>query len=415
MTNDMNMHEQARLRRIKAEFQKQFGHAPQFIVRAPGRVNLIGEHTDYNRGFVLPAAIDRDFIIAASEVKDEKITVWSNNYEEKDSFALANIQKSKQYDWSNYLRGVVSTWQAQNKSATGFNAVIDGTIPQGCGLSSSAAYEIAVATLLDQMCNTALSPKEIALLAQKSENDFVGVQCGIMDQFVSVCGKRGVAVLLDCKSLTAEMIPLDLERYDLALVITNSGISRSLASSNYNQRKEECDAALELLIKIIKRENIKSLRDIPSAEFIKYQHFLPLALRKRCLHVVEENDRVLKAAQALVANDVTKFGELMNESHASLRDNFAVSLKEIDLLVSLTQAHPGVLGSRLTGAGFGGCTVSLMNTSSVNTYINKVLPQYEEATGIAAQVYIAKVSDGASLIERPIAVAGKQMAPVPSL
>ncbi len=411
----MSMHEQARLRRIKSEFQKQFGHLPQYIVRAPGRVNLIGEHTDYNRGFVLPAAIDRDFIIAASVASGEKITVWSNNYEEKDSFTLTNIQASREYHWSNYLRGVVSTWQAQHKSAIAFNAVTDGNIPQGAGLSSSAAYEVAVATLLDQMCNTALSAKEIALLAQKSENDFVGVQCGIMDQFVSLSGKHGAAVLLDCKNLTTETIPLDLERYDLALVITNSGISRNLTASDYNQRKEECNTGLELLIKIIKRENIKSLRDIPSAEFIKYQHFLPLALRRRCLHVVEENDRVLKAAQALVANDVTKFGELMNESHASLRDNFEVSLKEIDLLVSRTQAHPGVLGSRLTGAGFGGCTVSLMNSSSVGSYINRVLPQYAEATGITAQVYIAKVSDGASIIERPMAATGGELAQVPAL
>lgn len=410
-----DFHELARLRKIKSEFQKQFGQTPQYIVRAPGRVNLIGEHTDYNRGFVLPAAIDRDVIIAATERKDDTVSVWSNNYEEQDAFALTNIQKSQQHQWSNYLRAVVSTWQNEGKPIKAFNALVDGNIPQGCGLSSSAAFEVAVATMLNQITGAALSLKEIALLAQKSENDFVGVQCGIMDQYASVFGKQGAALLLDCKSLTTELIPLDLERYDLALVITNSGISRDLATSKYNLRREECEVGLSTLKRVIRRENIVSLRDIPSAEFNKFQHFLPIAFRKRCLHVVEENDRVLRAAQALVANDVTKFGELMNESHASLRDNFEVSLKEIDQLVSLTQAHPGVLGCRLTGAGFGGCTVSLMNTSCVGTYINKVLPKYEEATGIRAHVYIAHVRNGASLIEEPMLTPAAQPVQVPPL
>jgi galactokinase len=400
---------QDRVEAVKAAFVEKFGAEPEFIVRAPGRVNLLGEHTDYNDGFVFPAAIDREMIIAASPKADRKdldVVLYSLDYEQEDTFNLNKLAKSPEHPWSDYARAMLYIWQACAFKTRAFNAVISGNVPQGAGLSSSAAYEVAVGALLNEMLALGIAPKQLALLAQKAENKFVGVQCGIMDQFISALGRKDAALLIDCRTLDFRPVPLRLAESGMAIVITHSGVRRGLVDSEYNARRAECQEAVKLLKEALGRDDIKALRDVSLAEFKKHAKALPKGVAKRAKHVISENERVLEAVEALQKGKLEAFGKLMNASHASLRDDYEVSCPELDALVELTQAHPGVVGARMTGAGFGGCTVALMSADAVEAFKSGVVPAYEERTGKKAEVYVCDAVAGASVLHSPLLAAG---------
>lgn len=392
----MSMNLQARIDEVTAAFEKQFGEKPEFVVRAPGRVNLIGEHTDYNEGFVFPAAIDREMLIAATlgAAGSREVEAYSDEYKVSDKFSLDDLKKSEANPWVDYMRGTLDVLQRAGHKLGGFRAVLSGNVPQGAGLSSSAAYEVAVATFANHAFGLGISGKDIALLAQKAENEFIGVNCGIMDQFISALGEADAALFIDCRSLESKPIPLNLAKHGLAIVITNSGVRRGLVDSEYNARRSECEEGTRILTELTGRK-LTTLRGITWDEFQKYEPKLPIVVAKRCRHVVSENHRVNQAVEALEKNDIERFGKLMNQSHASLRDFFEVSCKELDVLVSLTQKHPGVVGARMTGAGFGGCTIALMPTGNVESYKAQVIAEYEKQTGKTAEVYVCSAVPGA--------------------
>lgn len=387
-----------RLRFIRNSFQQQYGLPPQLMVRAPGRVNLIGEHTDYNEGFVFPAAIDREMIVAASASDSDRVRAFSLDYDKTDSFELENVGHSDEHAWSNYLRGVVDTLQKSGFKLKGLDVLLSGNVPQGAGLSSSAAFEVAVATVCNNIFDLGISKKDIALLAQKAENNFVGVQCGIMDQFISALGEEDAALMIDCKTLDFRAVPLRLSSSGYSIVITNSGVRRGLVDSEYNARRTECAQGAKLLSKLTGRP-LSSLRDATLTDLEKHGSSLPDKVRKRSMHVVSENGRVLDAVKALEAGDIAHFGKLMNESHISMRDDFEISCPEINTLVDLSQAFSGVVGARLTGAGFGGCTVALVANDHVEGFKTSVIPTYEAKTGKTAELYVCTATAGASVIE----------------
>jgi galactokinase len=397
-----------RVQAVKEAFKQQFGAEPDYIARAPGRVNLIGEHTDYNDGFVFPVAIDREMIIAARPKADRKdlgMRVYSMDYDQLDEFNYTKLERSADHPWIDYLRGMMSIWQACAFKVRAFEAVLSGNVPQGAGLSSSAAYEVAVGKLLDEMMASGIPPKQLAMLAQKAENRFIGVQCGIMDQFISAVGRADSALLIDCRTLQFRAVPLRLAEQKAAIVITETGVQRGLVDSEYNARRAECAEGVKLLSKKLKTE-LKALRDVSLADFKKHEKALPETVAKRCRHVITENNRVLDSVEALEKGKLDAFGKLMNASHASLRDDFEVSCKELDVLAELTQKHEGVYGARITGAGFGGCTVAIMDEDAVASYEAKVIPAYEKATGKQARVFVCKAVGGASMIWSPMMAAG---------
>ncbi|HEY9855955.1 MAG TPA: galactokinase, partial [Stenomitos sp.] len=351
------------LGRVRDVFQSRFG-TPDLTIRAPGRVNLIGEHTDYNEGFVFPVAIDREVVISARRRDDSEVRLYSVNYDQADSFDLGRIDKvapgTGAPTWSNYVRGILSVFQDAGHKLGGFEAVLEGNVPQGAGLSSSAALEVATGTLLKHLFHLDLDGKQIALLGQRAENVFVGVQCGIMDQFISALGQRDHALMIDCRSLDYRAVPLHLGAKGASIVIVDSKVKRGLVDSKYNERRAECQEAVERLRELLGRPMIKSLRDVTLSDLDHVGSRLPHPVHARALHVVSENARVLKSVEALEAGDLDRFGSLMNQSHESLKSDFEVSCPEIDLLVSLARGVTGTYGSRITGGGFGGCTVSLV-------------------------------------------------------
>jgi galactokinase len=388
---------ESHLHRVIDLFQHRFGSKPEMVARAPGRVNLIGEHTDYNEGFVFPAAINREMLIAASPLAGDTVEVYSLEYDQADAFSLREIGENSERPWANYLRGTVKILQDAGYRVGGFKAVLSGNVPQGAGLSSSAAYEVATAALVSRLNRLEIEPKSAALFAQKAENDFIGVQCGIMDQFVSALGKRDCALLIDCRSLDYRAVPLNLQQHGACIVITNSGVRRGLVDSEYNARRAECKTGVELLSKHLRRR-LNSLRDVSIEELDECKQNLPPVVVKRCRHVVSENARVIQAEQCLKDGNLSSFGRLMNESHTSLQFDFEVSCRELDALVELTQAQSGVYGARMTGAGFGGCTVALMDASVVQSFTEEVIPQYQRRTNKEASIYVCSAVDGAEVI-----------------
>lgn len=384
---------------LRERFQQRYGVYPSLIVRAPGRVNLLGEHTDYNDGFVLPVAIDRATYIAARSRDDQMVQVVSSNLNEEDSFSLDHIERSGQ-PWHNYVRGVVLALQVAGYSLMGANLLIASNVPRGSGLSSSAALEIAVGYAFRELNSLSISGTELALLAQGAENNFVGVQCGIMDQLIAVFGRGDHALLIDCRDLSHRVVPLPSS---VAIVVCDSRLPRTLAASAYNQRRQECNTAVQLLQQWY--PGIRALRDVSEDQFAAHCERLPEPVRSRARHVVRENRRTLEGAEALERGDVVAFGQLMNASHASLRDDYQVSLPDIDLLVERAQRLAGCYGSRLTGAGFGGCTVSLVEHSEVETFSRDLLQAYHDATGRTATIYVCRASDG---VGRAVDDAGPQ-------
>ena len=367
---------------------------------APGRVNLIGEHTDYNGGHVFPCALDIGTYAVVSKRNDQYIHVYSTNFSDSGIIKFdtsTKIVKNETCSWINYLLGVCKIFIDNGYFLPcGLNIVIGGNIPNGAGLSSSASIEMLITTVLNEMFNFNIPPLSMVRWGQMVENNFIGVSCGIMDQFASMMGKKEHALLLNCNTLQHQHANLKLGEY--VIVISNTNKRRGLADSKYNERVKECQTALKQLQSIV---NIANLADIDSAEFSKYQHVISDPTHKlRALHVVTENERTLKAADLLQRNNLIGFGKLMNESHISLRDNYAVTGYELDTLVAAAWQDTSCIGSRMTGAGFGGCTVSLVKSSETQNFINNVSSYYTQYTGLSANFYIAHPADGAREISQ---------------
>lgn len=376
---------------VRTAFINSFSQPPTHIFRAPGRVNLIGEHTDYNDGFVLPMAIDRDVLIAARRRDDQKVRMVALDFEgARSTFSLdAPITRDDANKWSDYVRGVA--WVLEQRGATllGLDLMIQGDIPLGSGLSSSAALEVCAATMFVAMANLEISKVEIAKLCQKAENEFVGVQCGIMDQFVSALAREGHTLLIDCRDLSYEHIPLPP---GVTIVVGDTAKRRGLVDSEYNARRAECDQAARLL-------GANALRDITPAEFANRSHELPSIVAKRARHIIAENARVLEAVDAAEHDDRLKLGALMNASHESLRDDYQVSCAELDTMVQIARQQCGCLGARLTGAGFGGCTVNLVASDAVVEFVDRVSREYRARTGLSPSIYPCRASAGARRLD----------------
>lgn len=369
------------------------------LFRAPGRVNLIGEHTDYNDGYVFPAALDREIVIAARPRKDRKVQLYSLDFGGSVEFSLDSIDRDSNERWSNYFRGVAWALAGSGYTLLGMDAAIVGDIPPGAGLSSSAAFEVASGYALLTLSGYNVDLRELALLCQRAENEFVGVKCGIMDQFASALARQGHALFLDCRSLEYQHVPLPSE--DFAIAICDTGTSRELAGSKYNERRAECERALEILA--ARLPGAKALRDVTSKDLDELGHLLPEVIRKRAAHVVGENERTLRAVSALERGDREGFGRLMNESHESLRDLYEVSSPALDAMVESALAFEGTLGARMTGAGFGGCAVSLVRKERAGEFAHQVLEDYMRKVDgkfdHKPEIYICEPSDGVGEVE----------------
>ena len=382
-------------------YQQKFGCAPAHIARAPGRVNLLGEHVDYNDGFVLPAAIDLATYVAFSLTDAPHSTLWAADLGQRASFSLETLPSKTQPDgtplpeWALYSAGVMNVLHEENLAVPNLNAVFSSNVPQGSGLSSSASIEMAFAIAWQTLGGWTLSPMKRALLGQKAENKYVGVNCGIMDQFASACGVENKLLLLDCRSLEWKALSLP---QNVSIVIADTTVRRKLTSGEYNKRRDACEEAVRLLKADL--PNIKSLRDVGVEEFNRSAKKLPEEVEKRARHVVEEIERSNQAEALLEADDVQSFGRLMNECHVSLRDLYEVSIPELDLMVEIAQSRRGCYGARLTGAGFGGCTINLVEHRYVNEFVDALGMEYEIKTGHHPEIYICQASDGAELLSQ---------------
>ncbi len=375
---------------LEESFSNIFDSRPEVTVKAPGRVNLIGEHTDYNDGFVLPAAIDRAVEFAGRRRADRCVRAHSLDFNDQVEFSLDDIQKDRQHTWSNYLRGVSKFLEEDGHRLSGADLVFGGNVPREAGLSSSAAVEVGATVFWKKLLGLDLDPVYVVKLARRAENQFVGVPCGIMDQFISALGRRDHALFLDCRDLTYRHVPL---REAIKIVVCNSGVKRALALSEYEVRLNQCRQAVAQIAST--GLAVKSLRDVEAADLETARDALAEILLRRARHVVTENARVLEAVKVLEGGDVERFGELMNASHESLRDDYEVSSKELDVLVELAWKQPGVLGARMTGAGFGGCTVNLVRAEAADAFAETVRRGYHDALGLTAEIYFCQASDGA--------------------
>jgi galactokinase len=375
---------------IEQRFEQIFGAKPEVAMRAPGRVNLIGEHTDYNDGFVLPAAIDRFVWFAGRRRADRRVRAYALDFEAQAEFPLDHLTRDEQLPWSNYLRGVSKLLEADGHTLPGADIVYGGDVPREAGLSSSAAVEVGAAALWQGLAGFGADPVYLAKLARRAENEFVGVPCGIMDQFVSALGKQDHALFLDCRDLTHRHVPLPS---DVKIIVANSGVKRALAQSEYEVRLKQCRQAVAQLGTA--GLAVKSLRDVDEEDLEMAASTLTEVLLKRARHVVTENRRVREAARALEEGDLERVGELMNQSHESLRDDYEVSSRELDVLVELALRQPGALGARMTGAGFGGSTVNLVRESYAGGFAEAVGRNYQEVFGRSAEVYLCRASNGA--------------------
>ncbi|MCX8052416.1 MAG: galactokinase [Armatimonadetes bacterium] len=383
-----------RFARLKDDFRKIFGTNPSVVVKAPGRVELLGNHTDYNEGFVLPAAINVD-VMAAGELRDDEIiAVYSANFDTKVEFPLSNVEYDTVNKWSNYPRGVIQALQDTGARLQGANIAIHGNVPIGSGLSSSAAIEMAIGFLMQTLLGFEMSGKDMALIGQRAENKFVGVNTGIMDQFVSRLGKKDHALFLDCRTLEYEHLPLNTS--EVKIVVCDTMKRRGLVDSEYDLRRSQCEEASRLLGQWI--PNVHALRDVSAAAFEAHKDKLPEVIRKRAEHVIYENERVLKSREVLRANDYEAFGRLFDESHNSSRDLYEVSCEELDKMVEICRKSPGAMGARLTGAGFGGCTISLVKNDFVEAFQKAVKTDYEKNTGVSPSIYVCTAEDGASVV-----------------
>ena len=382
------------LEKLYDKFKELFGYEAESKFFSPGRVNLIGEHTDYNGGHVFPCAIHKGTYALVKKRDDKKFRMYSENFEKLGiiEFLLDNLVNEKEHKWVNYPKGVVKMFiEAGYKIDSGFDVLFYGNIPNGSGLSSSASIEIVTSIILKDLYNLDIDMVEMVKLSQKAENQFIGVNSGIMDQFAVGMGKKDNAILLDCNTLKYSYAPVILK--DEVLVIGNTNKKRGLADSKYNERRAECEEALKDLQKEL---DIQSLGELSVEEFNKSKKLIKNEInRKRAKHAVYENQRTIKAQKELMEGNLEEFGRLMNESHVSLRDDYEVTGIELDTMVEIAWNQEGVIGSRMTGAGFGGCTISIIKKNAVDKFIANVGKEYKERVGLNADFYVVNISDGA--------------------
>lgn len=368
-------------------FQKQFNASPTFLVRAPGRVNLIGEHTDYNDGFVLPLAIDRATWIALRPRPDRQVVVHALDFGEQDTFHPDDLT-SRHGAWADYVRGVAWALRQHGYALPGWEGVMAGDVPIGAGLSSSASVEMAVARAFAAVAGWPWDAPRMALIGQYAENKWVGVNCGIMDQMISAAGLADHALLIDCRTLETTPYPLPAE---VAVAVLDTATRRGLVDSAYNERRAQCEAAA-------RHFGVPALRDVTIEQLEAARADLDPVTYRRARHVITENNRVLQACDAMRIGDAVTLGQLLNASHISLRDDFQVSRRELDVMVEAAQAHPGCLGARMTGAGFGGCAVALVQEAAAQTFVVSVAESYETRTGLTPRIYICRATAGAEIV-----------------
>jgi galactokinase len=375
-------------------YRQLYGQPPEVVVTAPARVNLIGEHTDYNDGFVLPVAIDRNIVIAAGARNDMLMKLHSVDLLSSADFSVDSIHYHDEHSWMNYTAGVAYFFQKRKYPLAGANLCIRGNIPIGAGLSSSAAISVASVLALSALNKIRISHIDTISIAQQAETEFVGVQCGIMDQFVSVMGKKNHALFLDCQSLKYEHVPFPS---NARLIICDTGSRRELANSAYNRRRAECEDAVRQLAKLFPQ--LKSLRGLTIDQFRSVESALSPIARQRTLHVVTENDRVLRSVEALKKSDLAEFGRLMKESHYSLKHNYEVSSKELDAFVDIAVEAEGVFGARMTGAGFGGSAICIVKNECVDDLVYRLRTEFPKHAGRSLTIYISSIEDGAITLD----------------
>jgi galactokinase len=374
---------------LQEQFRELYGQNAR-VYCAPGRVNLIGEHTDYNDGFVMPVAMDMYTWVATAPREDTQVHVYSRNLSEHAEMDLRDTNLRVLGHWSAYVLGVAASLRQTSQEIRGANLLVEGKVPMGAGLSSSASVEVAAGYALLAASGLSLNPVELAKICQRAENEFAGARCGIMDQMIACCGRANYALMLDCRSLEFQLLPLFL---DAQFVVCNSMVKHDHAASGYNARRADCETATRILAGEI--PGVRALRDVTLVDLERFSQSLPEVVYRRARHVVSENARVIAARSALERGDPELFGRLMRESHRSLRDNYEVSCPEVDTLVELACELDGVYGSRITGGGFGGCTISLVQSGKVAEFGRVLAQRYEQATGKKSDIYIFQASDGA--------------------
>ncbi|HUH97454.1 MAG TPA: galactokinase [Anaerolineales bacterium] len=372
---------------VRESFVEHFGGNPALVVRAPGRVNLIGEHTDYNEGFVLPMALDRAIWLAVRPRTDRIVCVHSLDFGSDTIFPLDELKKDQ--GWVEYLKGVAYVLQADGHRLSGWDGVIRGDVPRGSGLSSSAALELAAGRVFAALSGLEWRPAYMARVGQRAENEWVGVNCGIMDQMASAACREGHALFLDCRSLDIRHVPLPPQA---AIVVMDTSTRRGLVDSAYNERRSQCEEAARFF-------GVRALRDLGPEEFEKKRSGLNEVVMRRARHIVTEDQRVLEAVAAMQADDVTRLGNLLNASHASLRDDFEVTNEALNQIVDAAQSQSSCYGARMTGAGFGGCAVALVDVGGTEAFVAGVAEAYREKSGLASQIYICQASAGASVVD----------------
>jgi galactokinase len=382
----------ANLERTVAEFRRRFGGAPK-VYRAPGRVNLIGEHTDYNDGFVLPAALELATLAAIAPRRDRTLRVHSLLMDETVTFALDDADAKPRRHWSDYVHGVAVVFESAGHRLTGADLMIDSDVPLGAGLSSSAALEVATGYALLGNSGLRVDLTRLALACQRAENSFVGMRCGIMDQFIACHGAAGHALLIDCRTLTGRLVPIDPK---VRLVICNTMVHHAHAAGEYNLRRQDCEEGVRRLAAAL--PGIKALRDVTPDQLERHADLLTPVIYRRCRHVVSENERTVRAADALHAGDLILCGRLMGESHVSMRDDFEISCHEVDVMVALNAAADGVYGARMTGGGFGGSTISLVEAGAVDAFRHNVASRYRAATGLEPQIFTSPPGAGVGAV-----------------
>ena len=374
--------------KVTTVFKERYGAEPEFIVRAPGRVNLIGEHTDYNEGFVLPMAIDRAMWIALRPRDDEQIRIAALDVNEEIDFNLDQMQKGAP-SAGEYVKGVATMLQQSGYTLKGWEGVMSGDVPVGSGLSSSAALELAICRAFACVSGFAWEPVKMAQLSQQAEITWMGVSIGIMDQLISATGREGEAVMIDCRTLELETAPLP---DSIKVVILDTGTRRGLVDSAYNERRQQCEKAATFF-------GVPMLRDVTLEQFTAREEELDDLTRRRARHIITENARVLAMRDAMHAGDVATMGQIMNEGHQSLSNDFEVSSEALDIIVEFAQQHPGCIGARMTGAGFGGCAVAIVSQDAVADFVETVSQQYQAKTPHTPAVYVCKASPGASVVQ----------------
>lgn len=378
---------------VLEKFRAHFG-TEAVVYRAPGRVNLIGEHTDYNEGYVLPAAIDFYCWVAVGARSDGKLVVYSENFQEAAEAELVNLWTRRKGTWADYPFGVAWALKEAGHKLGGANIYITGELPLGSGLSSSAAIEVAVGYALLDALGQVIDRKALALNCQRAENEFVGARCGIMDQFVSCNGRAGYALMIDCRSLEYRALRLPPE---IRLVVCNTMVKHEHSAGEYNARRLECEEGVRRLAAVL--PGIRALRDVTAEQLEGNRSLLTDVVYRRCRHVISENDRVLRTVEALKRGDVRGISQLLRKSHESLRDDFEVSCRELNLMVEIASAKTGVLGSRMTGGGFGGCTVNLVEASEAKEFQERVAEEYEAKTGLRPEILVCRASEGVEVVD----------------